>query len=198
VPYNSKGVAGAPNASNVNYTYAFYLQADQMLYRAPNSNEAPITQVIYDGKNTVGKNVTTPASSTHSFSKKGLYEFAMFTFSPQSEQQMPEYFQVGLVYQGLIPHRDNDKLGIAFGAGFFSPQYNSFLNAQNNYATARASSGILPKPFNSTESVLEAFYLIQANKWLSVKPYVQFINNPVGNGTVQSDWILGGAITAAF
>jgi len=73
-------------------------------------------------------------------SKQGLYTFNEFTFTPPQNNQLPFYFQTGLVYKGPIPHRDEDSVGVALGAGFYSSYYNQYIESQNeqlqyNYGT---------------------------------------------------------------
>jgi len=197
--------------------WGLYLQADQQLTREPSDDPAKL-------------------------SNQGLYAFNEFTFTPPQNNQLPFYFQSGLVYKGLIPYRNEDSIGVALGAGFYSSYYNKWLQAQNEqlqnaYGSAynatvpngptvqqpvnpgTGTSSSLPaakyssKPpyktsgtvttqanyqsyyayapnFSSTE-VIEAFYNIQLNKWACLKPSVQYIINPAGNGTVGNDTILG-------
>ena len=64
-------------------------------------------------------------------SDKGLYFFSEATFTPPQNNQLPFYFQLGLVYKGLIPHRDNDSIGVAMSMGIYSSYYNSYLDSQN-------------------------------------------------------------------
>jgi Carbohydrate-selective porin, OprB family len=73
-------------------------------------------------------------------SKQGLYTFNEFTFTPPQNNQLPLYFQSGLVYKGPIPQRKEDSVGIALGAGFYSSYYNQYIDSQNqqlqyNYGT---------------------------------------------------------------
>ena len=96
--------------------WGMYFQADQQLFRERSDDPAK-------------------------FSKQGLYTFNEFTFTPPQNNQLPFYFQTGLVYKGLIPHRDEDSVGVALGAGFYSSYYNEYLKSQNqqlqyNYGTA--------------------------------------------------------------
>ena len=95
--------------------WGLYLQADQQLFREKNVDPARL-------------------------SKQGLYSFNEFTFTPPQNNQLPFYFQTGLVYRGMIPHRDEDSVGIALGAGFYSTYYNQYIQSQNeqlqfNYGT---------------------------------------------------------------
>ena len=204
--------------------WGLYLQADQQLFRE--RSEEP------------GK-----------LSRQGLYNFNEFTFTPPQNNQLPFYFQTGLVYRGLIPHRNEDSLGIALGAGFYSSYYNQWVQSQNeqlqfNYGTpnnapipdgpaqyqpigttnssstryvngtakgTKTPSSVTQQQqatplkdtyaylpgFTSTE-VIEAFYNIQFTPWAALKPSVQYIINPAGNGTVQDDWILGVTAKVTF
>ena len=109
--------------------WGLYLQADQMLYRAPQHVEAPVSdgKSVADGKSFSSKAVVAPAKLTD----KGLYFFSEATFTPPQNNQLPFYFQLGLVYTGLIPHRDNDSMGIAMSMGIYSSCYNNYIQAQN-------------------------------------------------------------------
>lgn len=206
--YNGK----KPTPSVVNQVvWGLYLQADQMLYREPStSSEATVS---YD-------------SSAKKPAKQGLYMFNMATFTPPENNALPFYFQTGLVYQGLIPKRNDDMCGIAFGCGFYSSYYNDFIQSQNKAlynqygsqyngtvpdgpTNAQAPSATTGRPgsskayfayspnFTSTQ-VLEGFYQVQLNKWATFKPYVQYIKNPAGNNTVPDDWILGASLAMKF
>jgi len=86
--------------------WGLYLQADQQLFREKSDD---------------------PAKP----SKQGLYSFNEFTFTPPQNNALPFYFQTGLVYKGLIPHRDEDSVGIALGAGFYSSYFNQYIDSQN-------------------------------------------------------------------
>jgi len=207
--------------------WGLYLQADQMLYRAKEPVNAPVS----DGKSLANKTVVQPTK----LSDKGLYMFNEFTFTPPQNNQLPFYFQTGLVYKGLVPHRDNDSIGVALSVGFYSSCYNDYLKSQNeqlqnaygsaynakvpNGPTVRqpvnpgTGTSAAPMPsgsqgafqnyyayqpmFTSTE-VIEAFYNVQLNKWASVKPYAQLIINPAGNNTVDNDLILGVSAKVTF
>ena len=107
-------------------TWGLYIQADQMLYRAKQHVEAPVSdgKSVVDGKS---KAVVAPAKLTD----KGLYFFSEASFTPPENNQLPFYFQLGLVYKGLIPHRDNDSVGVAMSMGIYSSCYNNYIQDQN-------------------------------------------------------------------
>ena len=211
--------------------WGLYLQADQQLFRERSDDPAKL-------------------------SKQGLYSFNEFTFTPPQNNSLPFYFQTGLVYKGLIPHRDEDSVGVVLGAGFYSSYYNQYIDSQNqalenaygskynatvpdgpayvqnvNPKTGKPSTTSTTikktvttttngkkttkvvttkttKPayssyyeyaphFSSTE-VIEGFYNIQLNKWASIKPGVQYIINPAGNGTIGNECILQVVAKVAF
>ena len=98
--------------------WGLYFQADQQLYRVREHDNAAVSD---------GKTPVKPAK----LSDKGLYFFSEATFTPPQNNQLPFYFQAGLVYKGLIPHRDNDSIGMALSAGFYSSYYNNWIQSQN-------------------------------------------------------------------
>ena len=192
-----------PTAFNQNsYIWGLYFQADQQIFKEKSDD---------------------PAKP----SKQGLATFKELTFTDPHNNALPLYFHTGLVYRGLIPKRDDDSVGIVLGEGFYSSYYNQYINQQNNQGLINnygsAKNGITPNgPVNipanyyatgvpskattyyqyapqfSATAVIEAFYNVQLTKWASIKPGVQYISNPAGNGTVPNAWILGATAKVAF
>jgi carbohydrate-selective porin OprB len=182
--------------------WGLYLQADQQLY-AEKGNNYQEDQVSMHGK----------------ISKQGLYTFSEFTYTPPNGCQVPYYFQVGLVYKGLIPTRDNDMLGICLGSAIYSPQFNQYIKSQNealvnNYGSAinaivpngptmasprqlgtgnstTQSSYYAYQPYFTSTQIIEACYDIQLTKWANLKPFVEYIINPAGNSTVANSVVVG-------
>ena len=189
-------------------SWGLYLQADQRLYAM---NEAA-PAAPSNGKDPV-------AAPTYSPSKtRGLYMFNMFSYTPPQNNALPFYFQTGLVYKGLFDIRKEDQMGVALGAGFYSSDYNKYIDSQNqslkaayNGSNATAANIVPNGPtqvggkdyyayaphFSSTE-VVEAFYNIQINKWAALKPSAQWIINPAGNGTVPNDFLLCADVKVTF
>lgn len=182
--------------------WGLYLQADQQLY-AEKGNNYQEDQVSMHGK----------------ISKQGLYTFSEFTYTPPNGCQVPYYFQVGLVYKGLIPTRDNDMLGICLGSAIYSPQFNKYIKSQNealvnNYGSAKnaivpdgptmasprqlgtgnsttQSSYYAYQPYFTSTQIIEACYDIQLTKWANLKPFVEYIINPAGNSSVANSVVVG-------
>ncbi len=91
-----------------------------------------------------------------------------------------------MVYEGLIPTRDEDKLMFSVAYGYYS-----FQNIQ-----ALQESGHVNQPNYSL--VLEWDYRLQINKWAYFQPFVQYFIQPNGTGAVQNATILGFAYAVAF
>ena len=200
------------------YSWGLYLQADQRLFANKVAAPAPPSM----GKNPVDGKNPAPAATTAPDKVRGLYYFSMFNYTPPQNNALPFYFQTGLVYKGLLDIRKDDQMGIVCGAGFYSSQLNQYLdsqsaalksayNGQNNTAANTVPNGpaqgtkangsgdyFAYAPHYSSTEVIEAFYNIQLNKWAALKPSVQWIVNPAGNGTVGNDLLLCADIKVTF
>jgi len=168
--------------------FGFYWQADQMLYREPSPEEpAPMGK---DGKSVVsvsdGKKKVIVPMEKPKLSKQGLYMFNLLTFAPKYNNLYPFYFQSGLVYEGLIPTRDKDKLMFAIAYGAYS-----FNNIQ-----ALQAEGRVNQP-NYT-LVLEWDYRLQINDWAYFQPFIQYIIKPNGTEAVQNATVLGFSYGVTF
>lgn len=126
--------------------YGFYWQADQMLYREPSSGDKLTDQ--------------------------GLQMFSLVTFAPPYNGTYPLYAQGGLVYEGLIPKRNEDELYGGLGVGTYN-KTNS-RNDDRNYTM-----------------VLEGGYRIRVNGWSFASPYIQYLIQPDGSQDVANATILG-------
>jgi carbohydrate-selective porin OprB len=169
------------NGTNDAGQYGFYFQADQMLYREPSAEEAPAPKS--DGKSVVsGKSVASGKSfkstvqpSAPKLSKQGLNTFNLLSFAPgyAVKNVYPFYFQSGLVYTGLIPHRDEDLAMISIGYG--------------------AYQGDVSPAVDGYTAVIEGGYRFQINGWSYIQPFAQYFSHPNGSGTaaVQNAAVLG-------
>ena len=171
---------GLENRSFYGATYdqkfGFYWQADQMLFREP----SPAAPVVSDGKAVAGgKSFKQPVTAAVKPSEQGLYFFSFLNFAPQYDNVLPLYFHTGLVYKGLIPSRDKDQLGVAFGFGEYS---NDLLQVRENAGSSLQQT---------TEAVLEGDYRVQLTKFAYVQPFVQYLIRPNGAGLVENATILG-------
>jgi len=143
-------------AATAPYSYGFYWHADQMVFR-----EKP-------------------------GSDQGLTIWSAFVYSPQqSVAKLPFQANAGLVYQGLVPSRDQDQA--IFGAiyGLFS----------SDYARSTAQSG---GGSPSYELDLEWGYRIQFSKFLYVQPDLQWVINPGGAHNIPNALVLGAQCGVTF
>ena len=107
--------------------WGLYLQADQQLYRVHQTGTS----------NTKSKDL----------SERGLYTFNELTFTPPQNNALPVYFQTGLVFKGPLASRPTDSVGIALGAGFYSSDFNAYIQSQNRQfenAVGSAYNATLP------------------------------------------------------
>ena len=130
----------------------FYWQADQQLFREPGQGEK---------------------------GRQGLSAFTFLNYAPAYDNVLPFYFHAGLVYQGLIPGRDEDLFGLAFGQGVYSE---AKLQAEN-----AAGLGI----HQTSEAVLEMDYRWQVAPFAYVQPFWQYLIRPGGTGQTANANIFG-------
>lgn len=180
--------------------YGFYAQFDQMLYREPSAEVEVMAKGPSDGKAMVPasaemasggkageKSFKEPVSMEKAkLSKQGLYSFNLISFAPKYNNLYPFYFHTGLVYQGLIPGRDEDKAMFVMSFG----QY-SFYNIED-----LQQNGVVNQP-NYT-IVLEWDYRFMVNGFSHVQPFAQYIIQPNGTNNVENAAILGVLVGASF
>jgi porin len=149
---------------------------------------AVVTEVAPAGKSVVpGKALAEPAApSKPKLSKQGLYSFNIITYAPDYNNLFPFYFHSGLVYEGLIPTRDKDKLMFVIAYGAYS--YDNIKSLQRR--------GVVNQPNYSI--VLEWDYRIQINEWAYFQPFVQYFIQPNGTNAVKNATILGFAYSVVF
>jgi len=162
--------------------YTFYWQADQMLFREASPEATPVV-TSKDGKSF--KEFKEPASEPK-LSEQGLYAITFFNYAPAYDNAMPFYFHTGLVYKGLIPGRDQDQCGIAFGYGNYS--YDKIAAEEDAGKTVH----------QTYEAVVEADYRVQVTKFIYLQPFWQYIVRPSGTGLVQNANLFGLHMAVTF
>jgi len=180
--YSYGGPKPSFNGSSNYGQYGMYLQADQMLFREPSPEEpAPLAKGPSDGKSVAtGKDFKSPVEPVKpKLSSQGLSMFNLVTLAPKYNNLYPFYFQSGLVYTGLIPHRDADLT-------LFSIAYGSYSYSNIDAQQVKGN----PNQPNYT-IFLEGGYRFQINDWAFVQPFVQYAIRPAGTGAVANATILG-------
>ena len=119
-------------------------------------------------------------------SSQGLTLWSAFVLSPQQNiAKLPFQVNGGVVYQGLIPSRDNDMTTFGVAYGQFSDDYAS--------ASEAALGG-----YADYELVFEWGYKVQLSKFLFVQPNIQYVINPGGTHTIPNALVLGAQCGVTF
>lgn len=121
------------NPRNFNSHYGFYAGFSQMVFKENKDEE----------------------------DSQGLTFHGQFGYTPGDRSEISHFYSSGLSYQGLIPHRNEDFIGIGF-------------------ATADLSKNLKITENKTVETALEVFYRIQLTPFLAIQPDLQFIFNPYG------------------
>ena len=154
---------GSPNSSA--YNNGFYGIIDQKLYVVQEKASASPDKNGDSGKAPVSPEAS--QASSCSCSSKGLSSFARIGFSPDQSSIVGFYTDMGLTYTGLIPTRDADKLGVAFGFAQMGCQCKQ--SYQDNGA-----------PGCGYESVAELTYSMRLAPAIAIQPDLQYIMHPGG------------------
>lgn len=112
---------------------------------------------------------------------QGLGVFFRYAYRPQEINRFSEFWSGGLSYAGLVPDRDKDVLGVAFGR----------LNSSHNFRhRVNRDAG--------DETVYELYYAIQITPWLVVSPDIQYVDNPGANDTISHATVGGVRVRVSF
>ncbi len=111
---------------------------------------------------------------------QGLGVFARIAGSPSDRNLVSFYADGGINYKGLVPSREADVLGVAFGYARLSGD----ARRLDRDAAAFAGTGL---PVRDFEAVLEVTYQAQITPWLTVQPDLQYVFHPGGGGANPAD-----------
>ena len=100
-------------------------------------------------------------------SEQGLSIFSQLGYVPKDVNLVHAYASLGIIYQGLIPNRDNDVIGFAAN--------NLVFNKDLDYEDKIVSF--------KNEGILELFYKVDLGSHLMLQPDLQYVINPtLSNG----------------
>lgn len=128
-----------------------------------NAGYAPITYKGNHGVYTEFEQMIFKEKRDNCEDDQGLTLLGQYSWAPKTRTELTKYFGVALDYKGLIPKRNDDKIGVGINFAAFS-------NRGGELSTGRVG--------RKGESVLEVFYKIALTPWLSVQPDFQWINKP--------------------
>ena len=108
---------------------------------------------------------------------QGLGAFFRFGWADRDVSDFQCFWSTGLQYQGLVPGRDDDVLGLGYANGKFGDS--SDCTAQR-------------------EQAWELYYNAQLTPWMNVTPSLQFLKNPGGDSSVSDAVVAGVRVQLAF
>lgn len=144
----SYAITGLPQKKVIG-NYGVYLHADQMLWREGGPK-----------------------------SDQGLTAVASSVFCPPGTNQFSFFLMGGLIYEGLVPGRDDDVTAVQFIYSRWGDGWRS-----------NARDGGSPVP--SYESLFEFTHKIFVTKWMYVQPDIQYIINPGGAHNINDAFVIG-------
>jgi porin len=110
---------------------------------------------------------------------QGLYGFFVFVAAPEQDRNIFPYFvSGGLIYEGLIDARPEDKAGFAIASGFYS---------QDLRKSQRDAS--LDEQY--AETILELNYQYQVTGYFYFRPDIQYVATPSGYDDIDNAFVVG-------
>jgi porin len=110
--------------------------------------------------------------------EQGLTVFARAGWADPRVHRISQYFGGGLVYQGLIPGRGADLVGVGIAAAVNGSHYKK--------SQKKAGSSV-----EDAEVALELSYAINVRQELVIQPDLQYIINPSTDPTVRNALVVG-------
>lgn len=108
---------------------------------------------------------------------RGVTPWAAVTWAPkQRVSRMPVYLGGGVVWQGPLQGRGDDRVAAAVYHGRFSRDIDG----------------------RGAETVIEVNYTLQLTPWFHVTPDIQYVINPAGRSDIDNAAVFGGEIGIVF
>ncbi|NLE28383.1 MAG: carbohydrate porin [Phycisphaerae bacterium] len=105
---------------------------------------------------------------------QGLGLFFRYGYAHSDANFLEHFWSIGGAYQGLIPTRDEDVLGLGFAQGFMTNDLGYY-------------EGFNP----GRETVFELYYAVKVTHWLTLSPDIQYIMDPGANHDGRDTTVLG-------
>ena len=105
---------------------------------------------------------------------RGISLFVNYVHADPNTAQVSELFSVGCFFQGPFARRPRDLFGFAAGWTRVNPRVADGQELQN------AQGSVAPVPVQHAEYPFEVFYTVNATRWLSLAPVLQYIRRPGG------------------
>jgi porin len=116
----------------------------------------------------------------------GLEGFLTFITSPdQDKSNVPYFMNSGLIYEGLIPGRPEDKTALGMYAAWFSSEVRG----------AQKAAGLSSQ---TSETGFELNHQIQLRPYLYLRPNIQYIVRPNGLASIANALVVGVEMGVTF
>ena len=116
---------------------------------------------------------------------QGLNVFARYGVANTDINQIGSFLSFGVAYNGLLPGRDDDRIGVAVAKA----------TNGSKYKQAQAAAG---QPVENAETAVELTYRLNVFPWLVFQPDVQWIINPSMNPELKNAFVIGVRTEVAF
>ena len=110
---------------------------------------------------------------------QGLGTFFRYGLAHEEANEIEHFWSIGAQYQGLVPTRDDDVLGVGFAQGIISDRLHGLVDGDR-------------------ESAYELYYNVQLLPWLSITPDFQYIVNPGGTDDGRDAFVAGVRVQMSF
>lgn len=115
---------------------------------------------------------------------RGLTLFANFVQADRNTATIDQLITVGVFYTGPFDARPQDDLGFAVGRTHVNNKVAQGQELQN-------ASGLGPVAVQNSEYPVEFYYSFNVNKWLMLRPNIQYIVHPGGTSENKNVVVLG-------
>jgi porin len=123
-----------------------------------------------------------PGTSTDG---RGLGWFARLAWSPGDRALVGFYADTGVSWTGVLPGREDDRLGVALAWSELGYAERAALRAAGSVAVGH-------------EALIEATYSFAIAKWLALQPDLQYVIHPGGTGDLANALVIGARLSANF
>lgn len=118
---------------------------------------------------------------------------------PQDINPVDLYVAGGLIYQGILPSRGQDLLGVAVAYVDISDRLRGLQNDANTIVELGGTPKTLTYgPLPDYEMALEVTYKVVLASWWSIQPDFQYIFHPGGSTALKDAVVLGVRTTISF
>jgi porin len=106
---------------------------------------------------------------------QGIALFAQYGWAAKNRSEIEDFVGAGLRWQGAMPERDDDVMGLGV--------FNIYFSDQAGFK-------------EHSETAIELFYKAQITGWMALQPDVQYIANP--GGQYKDAVVIGGRVEFVF